>query len=88
MSVYVDPIIEYGGSESFRWRKSCHMYADTLFELHTMAKTIGLQFRWFQNDSRLPHYDLVFNKRKLAIENGAIETSLKHMVEHMWKEKK
>lgn len=88
MSVYVDPIIEYGGSESFRWRRSCHMYADSLFELHSMAKKIGLQFRWFQNDARLPHYDLVSDKRRLAIKNGAVETTLRQMVEFMWKEKK
>jgi len=27
MSVYVDTLFKYGGSESFRWIHSCHMYA-------------------------------------------------------------
>ena len=62
MSVYVD-------NYSKCW---CHMFADTLAELHAMAGKIGLKRAWFQPKSR-PHYDLVSSKKALAIKNGAIE---------------
>lgn len=73
MSVYVDPLFEYGGSRSFRWRVSCHMYADTPEELHAMARAIGMQRAWFQDKERLAHYDLVGTKRAQAVRLGAIE---------------
>ena len=43
MSVYVDPVMAHGGSKTFRWERSCHMYADTLEELHAMARAIGMR---------------------------------------------
>jgi len=53
MSVYVDPLINWGaGAEApkcFRNKPSCHMYADTLEELHKMAIAIGLKRAWFQD---------------------------------------
>lgn len=52
--------------------KSCHLMADTVDELHSMAKKIGLKRSWFQLGSR-PHYDLVEKKRDKAVLNGAIE---------------
>ena len=79
MSVYVDPINNYGGSSTFKWNKSCHMYADTISELHVMAVKIGLKLCWFQ-DKSLKHYDLTESKRKLALQHGAIETEHKHML--------
>jgi hypothetical protein len=85
MSVYVDPLLEYGGSCTFRWPKSCHMYADTEKELHTMAKKIGLQREWFQDKETLKHYDLVASKRFLAVQNGAKEHTLQEMVSFMRK---
>lgn len=81
--VYVDPIREYGGSASFRWTRSCHMFADTVEELHTMAEAIGMRRAWFQNKPHLPHYDLVESRRKRALQFGAREVSLKEMVEFM-----
>ena len=51
----------------------CHMIADDLGELHTMAAKIGLKRSWFQHKSNgTPHYDLTLAKRRLAIEKGAI----------------
>lgn len=73
MSVYVDPIAEHGGSATFRWTRSCHLYADTLEELHAMAHAIGMKREWFQNRAGFPHYDLVPAKRIRAVELGAIE---------------
>ncbi len=85
MSVYVDPLLEYGGSATFRWKISCHMYADTETELHAMAKTIGMKLSWYQNHSNLPHYDLVASRRKHAVRLGAIEHSKAEMVAFMKK---
>lgn len=81
MSVYVDPLFRYGGSKTFRWDRSCHMYADTLDELHVMARSIGLKREWFQDHSDLPHYDLVSTKREKAVELGAVEHTREDMVQ-------
>jgi hypothetical protein len=69
VSVYVDGIMNYG----WRLGPSCHMFADTLEELHAMADKIGMKRSWFQNKTRLPHYDLTVSKRRLAVKHGAIE---------------
>ncbi len=84
MSVYVDPVMEHGGSKSFRWPRSCHMYADTLDELHAMAVAIGMRRAWFQPDEgRLPHYDLVPARRISAVKLGAVEHTREQMVQFM-----
>lgn len=75
MSVYVDPVMAYGASKTFRWLRSCHMYADTLEELHAMARAIGMRREWLQTADGLPHYDLVPARRAMAVERGAIEHS-------------
>lgn len=84
MSVYVDPLINYGAGDEaprcFRNVESCHMYADTLDELHAFARKIGLQRSWFQNHRFLPHYDLIASKRGIAIAFGAISHTSKEMV--------
>ena len=69
MTVYVDRLMDYG----WRLGPSCHMFADTLEELHAMAKAIGMKYSWFQDKPALPHYDLVESRRKRAIAQGAIE---------------
>ncbi len=83
MAVYVDTLTAYGGSASFKWKKSCHMYADTLQELYDMADLISLRREWFQSHPRLPHYDLVASKRRLAVSRGAKEHTLREMVNFM-----
>jgi len=84
MPVYVDELINYGAGEKaprcFRNTESCHMYADTLDELHAMAIRIGMKKSWFQNHRFLPHYDLVKSKRALAVSAGAIEHSRREMI--------
>lgn len=73
MSVYVDPLIDYG----WRLGPSCHMFADTLEELHDMAKRIGMKRAWFQDKETLPHYDLVKSRRDKAVALGAVEVSIR-----------
>lgn len=70
MAVYVDPLRSWGGSGKFHWKISCHMYADTIDELHAMAEKIGLKLKWFQDDPRLPHYDLHPARRRKALQLG------------------
>jgi hypothetical protein len=83
MSVYVDPVMAHGGSKTFRWERSCHMYADTLEELHAMARAIGMRREWFQAKDKLPHYDLVATRRTAAVEHGAVEHTREQMVQFM-----
>jgi len=79
MAVYVDELFCTEAMQSKRWRYSaaCHMWADTLEELHAMAGKLGLKMSWFQNHERLPHYDLTINKRALALRLGAVKMSLR-----------
>ena len=86
MSVYVDPLRVWGGAgapKCFRFKASCHMYADTLLELHAMAKRIGLKFEWFQNKDSLKHYDLTEPKRNTAVKHGAVEVDFNHLINYM-----
>jgi len=83
MSVYVDPVMGHGGSKSFKWPRSCHMYGDSLDELHAMARAIGMRREWFQDKDKLPHYDLVPTRRVVAIAAGAIEHTREQMVQFM-----
>jgi len=56
------------------------MMADTIDELHAMADKIGVARKWFQDHKPYQHYDICLSKKKLAIENGAIEISAREMV--------
>jgi hypothetical protein len=71
MSVYVDRT---------RYRlgrmKTCHMMADTVEELHDMARKVGSKRDWFQvSHTGVPHYDLPIFRRIQAVQLGAIEIS-------------
>ncbi len=82
MTVYVDE----SKHEVFHGRRRyvmCHMLADSLGELHSMADTIGVSRRYFQHAKRWnqhPHYDICKAKRQLAIINGAVEVTCREMV--------
>ncbi len=76
MPVYVDDF-----RAVYRGMFMSHMVADTIEELHSMADRIGLRRQWFQNHKgSIPHYDVCWSKRKLAIENGAVEITAKELV--------
>lgn len=78
MPVYVDTLLDWG----WKLGPSCHMFADTLEELHDMAHKIGLNRSWFQmSKSGLPHYDLVESRQIKAIKLGAIELERKEAVD-------
>lgn len=83
MSVYVDPIKDYGrharlqGLSHLTW---AHMVADTHEELVAMARTIGLRDDWIQDaGTHKEHYDLTPAKRALAVREGAIEVSVREI---------
>ena len=72
MSVYVDDMFaQYGRM------KMCHMFADSIPELLSMASKLGLEAKWIQDedDPVHVHFDVSKTKRELAIEYGAIEIS-------------
>lgn len=68
MAIYIDAAdIPYGRMIM------CHMIADSLQELHSMACAIGVRHKWFQEHSSTPHYDICRAKKRLALALGAIE---------------
>lgn len=83
MAVYVDTLINYGNNSKWKYGESCHMLSDTIEELNTFALLIGLKLEWFQSGDKhtIPHYDLTSNKRKLAVNKGAIEINRNQFIE-------
>lgn len=75
MSVYVDDMNELELGQ-FRGMKMSHMIADTPEELRKMAKKIGVQQKWIQDEGTWSeHFDICLSKRKLAVKFGAKEIS-------------
>lgn len=60
----------------------CHMLADSVDELMTMADRIGVDRKWFQPASH-PHFDICKTKRAQAIAAGAVEVSNRELVDVM-----
>ena len=89
MTVYIDELKRYprtvsSGSRRYINAEWCHMTADTVDELHEMAIKIGMKREWFQNHGFVPHYDLMKNKRALAVNKGAeFKTARKQAVERI-----
>lgn len=83
--VYVDPLISCIPNAKWKWGKSCHMFADSIDELHAFAESMGLKRQWFQ-DGRFPHYDLTEPKRIQAVGFGAKELDRREAV-MMWRER-
>lgn len=74
MPVYIDILRACVPNPQWRWTESCHLYADTLDELHAFAARLGMKRAWFQHKpGRLPHYDLTATRRRQAVRLGAIE---------------
>jgi hypothetical protein len=68
MTVYVDDV-----RHKFRHMTMCHMWADTLDELLTMARRIGVQRKWLQLPPKASwvHFDISLGKKELARKYGA-----------------
>lgn len=75
MTVYVDEIIQWPTNIRCFKAGSCHMSADTLEELHAVARKIGLRREWFQDHRTMPHYDLTPTRREAALRAGAVFVS-------------
>lgn len=73
--VYID-----SANISYRRMKMCHMVADTLEELHSMADQIGVSRRYFQDKTKYHHYDICLTKKRQALKLGAIEISSRELI--------
>lgn len=71
MSVIVGELFPTKRSKKWPYQFAAHLMADTLDELHVLAKSIGLKRAWFQ-DAIIPHYDLTSNMRMRALRAGAV----------------
>ncbi|MDP2663345.1 MAG: DUF4031 domain-containing protein [Dehalococcoidia bacterium] len=80
MTVYIDELEPCIPTAKWRWGMSCHLFADNLPELHQFAQRIGLKRAWFQDRLFFPHYDLTAGRRKVALNNGAVQRSLREYV--------
>lgn len=78
MAVYVD----YSRNKLGRLICS-HMVADSLAELHSMARAIGMKRQWFQSEASFPHYDVSTARRKQAVRLGAVEVGRRELVRVM-----
>ena len=77
--VYVDTLARVTGRTVQRisnWKRSCHLFADSVWELNKFALSIGLKREWLQTG--FPHYDLTASMRKRAVDAGAKEVSRKY----------
>jgi len=71
MTVYIDSL-----RLPYRGMLMCHMFADTLEELHAMADRIGVARKHFQKPPKAKwhHYDICLTKRAKAVRCGAVST--------------
>lgn len=81
--VYVDRLRE----SNWRYKWSCHLFADTNGELHRFAKMLGLKRKYFQDRLRFPHYDLSEAKRRQAVRLGAKEVENRFVAKTLRKRK-
>jgi hypothetical protein len=72
MTVYVDEVRVWPTTIRCFKAGSCHLTADSLDELHSFARRVGLRRGWFQGGSIVPHYDLTPKRREVAIAEGAV----------------
>jgi hypothetical protein len=63
----------YVGTREYKYKGMAmsHMAADTIEELHLMAKNIGIDIKYFQNKPGKPHYDICKQNKALAMKLGA-----------------
>lgn len=79
MALYVDDV-----RHPFRRMVMCHMWADTVEELHEAAQKLGLRRAWFQCPPKASweHYDISLGVKAKAITMGAILTDKYGPSEH------
>jgi hypothetical protein len=79
VSLYVDDV-----RHKFGRMIMCHMWADTVEELHAAAERLGLRRSWFQQPPKASweHYDISLTVKARAMELGAILTDRFGPVEH------
>lgn len=79
MAVYVDDMYK-STMGSFGRMKMSHLIADSQKELLEFVDKIGVQRKWIQEmDTPREHFDIALSKRKLAVENGAIEITMREL---------
>jgi hypothetical protein len=81
MPAYVDRLKTSIKNKNWKYDKSCHLVADSLEELHELARKIKMPITWFQNRLGVPHYDLTEGKREKAIKAGAVEITDSQLVD-------
>lgn len=80
MTVYVDDMYQSPMGE-FRRMKMSHMIADSHEELVAMARRIGVDPKWIQDEGTPDeHFDIAMSKRALAVEFKAVEVSMEQLV--------
>ncbi len=79
--IYVDDMYKLPLGK-FNRMKMSHLIADTTEELLTMVDKIDVNRKWVQYE-RTPqeHFDICMTKRKMAIENGAKEITVRQCAE-------
>jgi uncharacterized protein DUF4031 len=80
MAIYVDePLFPYRG------QMYCHVWADTVEELHAAAQAAGLKREWFQCPPKADweHYDCAPRIRAILVRNGAREMDRYAALEHV-----
>jgi hypothetical protein len=78
LSVYVDDM----RAPFRRIMIMCHMTADTPEELRAMANRIGIPQKWCQYPGTWKeHFDICLTKRKLAVTAGAVEITMRELVQ-------
>ena len=79
MAVYVDDMYQKPLGRFGRMKMS-HMAADTTEELLAMADRIGVNRKWLQKPgTAYEHFDIALAKRKLAVEAGAVEVTMREL---------
>jgi hypothetical protein len=80
MTVYVDDV-----KHRFRNMTMCHLWADTIDELHAFAMALGLKMEWFQAPPKASweHYDISLGKKAQALKQGAVLTDKYGPVVHV-----
>lgn len=86
MTVYVDPLMDFGWKLRGKPVQNCHMFTDELdlSALHSLAAKVGMKLAWFQNSSSAPHYDLTPSRREIAVMFGAVEVD-RNLSCEIWK---